>query len=123
MPRIVRQLVPFEAKYGVLSVSKLRSRGWPLPGPSQPVTIIDDSDGHMFRRKMHSAQARIDGLMELHQKHDTRAGQTVTIEADASEPGAIHVLFESTPVSSGRSPHTPEGRRRDRLELEDIPEL
>lgn len=96
MQKMVSKLMPSEPKNGLLYVSQIRDE---LPEPSAPVTIID-SDGEEFHTKMHSAQARIDGLTKLHRKHNSTPGQMVMIEVDPNKKATVHVRFDDTPARS-----------------------
>lgn len=103
MPKMVRKLASYEVQYGLLYVNEL---GDLFPKPSFPFTIID-SDGQRFDSKMHSNQRRIDGLTQLHRKHNSQVGETVTIEVRPNEPATAHVLFEKISVESPELIQTP----------------
>ncbi len=90
MYKLTRKLIHTEVEYGLLSL-----KGIPrdlLPSPNRQVTVVD-GEGEKFVTKMHRTVSRIDGLTQLHRKHNTTIGQTVTIQIDPSRPGIIHVDF------------------------------
>lgn len=66
---------------------------------------------------MHKQNPRIDGLTKLHQKHNSKIGQTVTIEVIPNEPATVHVRFEDEIVglSEPNLESTTEAKENDAL--------
>ena len=93
MAKLTRNLTLSEPKYGLLWIGSEFRRYF--PSPSEPVTIID-ADGEKFTSKMHTQNPRIDGLIKLHRKHDTKVYQAVSVKVNASEPSTAHVYFKNT---------------------------
>ena len=96
MAKITRKLTFSEVNYGLLWVSQLRNL---LPSPPKSLTVVD-TDGNKFVSKLHSQNPRIDGLTELHQKHNSKIGQTVAIEVNPDDPSIVKVFFEDEPIKS-----------------------
>ncbi|MBI4762803.1 MAG: hypothetical protein ACOYYF_15400 [Chloroflexota bacterium] len=93
MPALKRKLIPTEVNYGLLLLTGLPRDL--LPQPTHKVIIVD-ADGEKFEAKMHSSQMRIDGLTQLHRKHNTYRGQAVTLDIDPLQPGVVNVRFGGT---------------------------
>lgn len=79
---IEHELTESELKYGLVSVGSIRDS---LPGPGEKITIYDE-EGRKYVSKMHSTQARIDGLTEWFRNHPhVKMGDIIVITLESKD--------------------------------------